>query len=158
MDKEKQKDFARRVTQANKTELVSITCDIIIENIECASGFLGKGNTSEYRTELKQAQNFLGELIRSLDFNYPIAADLLKIYGYVQKILVASDVSGENRGLEEIKDIMEKIGSAFSQIAPQDTSGCVMENTQQIYAGLTYSKDSLNEADLAAGTNRGFLA
>ena len=72
MDKEKQKDFARRVTQANKTELVSITCDIIIENIECASGFLGKGNTSEYRTELKQAQNFLGELIRSLDFKYPI--------------------------------------------------------------------------------------
>ena len=158
MDKEKQKDFARRVTQANRTELVAVTCDIIIENIECASGMLKTGNAPEYRNELKSAQNFLGELIRSLDYNYPIASDLLKIYAYVQKILVASDVSGKDKGLEEVRGIMAKIGSAFTQIAPQDTSGSVMENTQQIVAGLTYGKGTLNEADVTAGSNRGFLA
>ena len=119
---------------------------------------LKTGNAPEYRNELKSAQNFLGELIRSLDYNYPIASDLLKIYAYVQKILVASDVSGKDKGLEEVRGIMAKIGSAFTQIAPQDTSGSVMENTQQIVAGLTYGKGTLNEADVTAGSNRGFLA
>lgn len=34
---------------------------------------------------------------------------------------------------------------SFEEIAKQDTSGPVMENSQQVYAGLTYGKGSLNE-------------
>ena len=158
MDKEKQRDFARRVTQANKTELVAVTCDIIKENIDCSTELLKNGDITGYRSELKSAQRFLAELIRSLDFKYPIAKDLLSIYEYVQRILVSSEVSGKDRGLKEIRGIMSRIGSAFEEIASQDDSGSVMENSQQIYAGLTYGKGTLNEADMAAGTNRGFLA
>ena len=158
MTGEKQRDFARRVTQANKTELVAVTCDIIIENIDCSLDFLKNDDVTGYRRELKSAQRFLAELIRSLDFRYPIAKDLLSIYEYVQRILVSSEISGKDRGLAGIRGIISRIGSAFEEIAPQDTSGSVMENSQQIYAGLTYGKGTLNEADMAAGTNRGFLA
>jgi flagellar protein FliS len=158
MTGEKQRDFARRVTQANKTELVAVTCDIIRENIDCAAECLKTGDVTGYRSELKSAGRFLAELIRSLDFRYPIAKDLLSIYEYVQRILVSSEISGKDRGLAGIRGIISRIGSAFEEIAPQDTSGSVMENSQQIYAGLTYGKGTLNEADMAAGTNRGFLA
>ena len=57
MDKEKQKDFARRVSQANKTQLVAITYDIILENIKCAKE---ADSVDVFRAELKSAQKFLG--------------------------------------------------------------------------------------------------
>ena len=158
MNKEKQKNFAMRVTQANKTELVAVTCDIIVENIDCAKEFLNNGDISGYRSELKSAQRFLAELIRSLDFKYQIAKDLLRIYEYVQRILIGSEVSGTDRGLDAVRRIILSIGSSFEKISAEDTSAPVMENTQQIYAGLTYGRGTLNEADMAAGTNRGFLA
>ena len=48
---------------------------------------------------------------------------------------------------------------SFEEVARQDESGPVMENTQQIYAGLTYGKDSLNEVFLQGDENsRGFRA
>ena len=81
MDKEKQKDFARRVSQANKTQLVAITYDIILENIKCAKE---ADSVDGFRAELKSAQKFLGELMRSLDFKYPISVNLLRIYEYVK--------------------------------------------------------------------------
>ena len=158
MDKEKQKDFARRVTQANKTQLVAITYDIILENIDCAYADLESGNIDDYRAELKSAQNFLGDLMRSLDFKYPLSFNLLKLYEYVQVILVSSEISGENRGLDSAKSVLSKLGSAFHEISLQDDSEALMENTQQIVAGLTYGKGTLNEADMGAATNRGFLA
>ena len=158
MDKEKQKDFARRVSQANRTQLVAITYDIMLENIKCAYNSLENGKTEEFRAELKSAQKFLGELMRSLDFKYPISVNLLRIYEYVKVILVSSEISGENRGLDSAESVLAKLGSAFHEISSRDNSGAVMENTQQIVAGLTYGKGTLNEADMTAGANRGFLA
>ena len=175
MDKEKQKDFARRVSQANRTQLVAITYDIILENIRCAKACLNDGdvqsfqaeqNTTgknsekkeEFRAELKSAQRFLGELMRSLDFKYPLSLNLLKLYEYVKVILVSSEISGENRGLDSAENVLSKLGSAFHEISLKDNSGAVMENAQQIVAGLTYGKGTLNEADMTAGSNRGFLA
>ena len=155
MDKEKQKDFARRVSQANKTQLVAITYDIILEIIKCAKE---ADNVDGFRAELKSAQKFLGELMRSLDFKYPISVNLLRIYEYVKVILVSSEISGENRGLDSAESVLIKLGSAFHEISSQDNSGAVMENAQQIVAGLTYGKGTLNEADMTAGANRGFLA
>ena len=158
MDKEKQKDFARRVSQANRTQLVAITYDIMLENIKCAYECLKNGKTEEFRSELKSAQKFLAELMRSLDFKYPISVNLLRIYEYVKVIFVSSEISGENRGLNSAESVLSKLGSAFHEISAQDTSEALMQNTQQIVAGLTYGKGTLNEADMTAGSNRGFLA
>ena len=58
-----------RVTQANKTELVAITYDIILENISCAKDALKKNDIEGFRTELKSAGRFLAELMQSLDYN-----------------------------------------------------------------------------------------
>ena len=158
VDKEKQKDFARRVSQANRTQLVAITYDIILENIHSAYEFLKNEKTEEFRSELKSAQKFLAELMRSLDFKYPISVNLLRIYEYVKVIFVSSEISGENRGLESAESVISTLGSAFHEISAQDDSEAVMQNTQQIVAGLTYGKGTLNEADVTAGSNRGFLA
>ena len=55
--------------------------------------------------------------------------------------------------------VMERLLPSFREVAKQDTSEAVMKNVQQIYAGLTYGRGSLNETigdDI--GKNRGFEA
>lgn len=158
MDKNKQKDFARRVSQANKTELVVITYDIIVSEIEDAVVSAGRGDKDAVRDSLGSAMRFLGEMMSTLDFRYGIAKNLMSLYEYVQRILVASHVSGEDRGLNDAANVLRGLRKGFAEIAAQDSSGAVMENTQSVYAGLTYGRGSLNEMNMTDGTNRGFLA
>ena len=158
MTKEKQKEFAMRVSQANRTELVAITYDIIIENIKCAKESLKNNDIDAFRAELKSAGRFLAELMHSLDYNYPISVNLLKIYEYIQRVLISSGFAGKDKDLDSVESVLTKLSSAFHEISTQDDSAAVMENTQQIVAGLTYGKGTLNEADMSAGANRGFLA
>ena len=115
-------------------------------------------NLETFRAEMKTAQRFLAELMRSLDFKYQLSVNLLRIYEYVKGILISSEISGEDRGLDSAMSVLSKLAEAFRTISAQDDSGAVMENAQQIYAGLTYGKGTLNESDMGAGTNRGFLA
>ena len=51
--------------------------------------------------------------------------------------------------------MLVKLANSFRRIKKDDKSGPVMENTQQLYSGLTYSKTSLNE-DMYGDVNRGF--
>lgn len=158
MDKDRQKDFARRVSQANKTELVVITYDIIVCEINRAEECIKSEDKEGAREALRSALRFLAEMMSSLDFRYGIAKSLMSLYEYVQRVLVASCVSGEDRGLDSAAGVLKGLGSSFAQIAAQDNSGAVMENTQSVYAGLTYGRGSLNEMNMTDGTNRGFLA
>ena len=62
-------------------------------------------------------------------------------------------------GFDEINKVMESLHSAFAEVAKQDTSGAVMQNTQQVYAGLTYGKGRLNEVFMNGNEqSRGFMA
>jgi flagellar protein FliS len=55
--------------------------------------------------------------------------------------------------------VIEKLRVGFEGIKNQDMSGPVMQNVQQVYAGLTYGKGKLNETYLnAQDYNRGFNA
>ena len=82
----------------------------------------------------------------------------MRLYEYVQRKLIASDVSGEPKDLDSVENVLKGLRKAFHEIADQDTSEGVMENAQQIYAGLTYGKGVLNEADVnPAASKRGYL-
>ena len=42
-----------------------------------------------------------------------------------------------------IKSVISKLLTAYRELAGQDESGPVMQNSQTVYAGLTYGKNSL---------------
>jgi flagellar protein FliS len=83
----------------------------------------------------------------------------LSLYIYANKMLTRARVSGNPDSLADVEMIMEKLRAGFEGIKNQDTNGPVMQNVQQVYAGLTYSKGQLNEAFLnPQDYNRGFNA
>ena len=159
MNKEKQRDFTMRITQANRTQLLVVTYDILLEEIDEAEKYFEAGNTEEYRRSAKSAQRFIAELMSTLDYRYPISAELLRLYEYVQRVLIKCDVSGQPEGLDSARNVIRGLRTAFAKVAESDDSAPLMENTQSVFAGLTYGRGSLNETDLDPNAaNRGFLA
>ncbi|MDE5679325.1 MAG: hypothetical protein K2I01_02680, partial [Lachnospiraceae bacterium] len=80
------------------------------------------------------------------------------LYLYCNRELTKADARKEKEPLMHIRSVISKLLEAYRELAGQDTSGPVMQNSQTVYAGLTYGKNSLAENLTDQGTNRGFRA
>ena len=71
-------------------------------------------------------------------------------------MLIQADARKDAALLKEPEDMVRKLKDAYETISEQDDSGAVMENTQAVYAGLTYGRGALNESLADQGSSRGF--
>lgn len=157
MKKESMQAYSKRITQANRTELVVITYEIIIEHIKNAQ--ISFGNQEEFSNDLDQAQAFLKELIVSLDFEHQISYNLMSLYIFINKQLIEAKLKKSCEMLPRVQGMLESLLSSFREVSKQDNSAPLMQNTQKVYAGLTYGRDDVNEMSLASDDrNRGFKA
>lgn len=160
MKAESVKIFTRRITSANKSEIIVIIYDIIEENLALAKKALAEGDVETYRNEIKQAISFVKELLVSLDMNYEVSKNLASLYIYVSRCLNFALVSGKKEEIEAAEKVLRKLGDSFREVAKTDESKPVMENTQRVYAGITYGRGlDLDETLVApAMESRGFRA
>lgn len=157
MQEEKTKIFATRVSQANKSELVVIMYDIIFTSIDEAEGALEQGDEESFKRELSRAQKMLRELIATLDMQYDISKQLMPLYLYANRCIVDVLRTKKTEALKDAEAVLRPLGQAFAEVAKKDNSPALMEHTQQLYAGLTYGKGTLNET-VVSGTSRGYKA
>ncbi len=159
MTNEQIQTYTLRVSQASPRELVVIMYDIILDDVKSAKEAQSIGNDKKYQADLSHAMKFISELMDALDFSQPISFRLMSLYIYVNKMLAKARVSGKTASLSDVEMVIEKLRVGFDGIKGQDTNGPVMQNVQQVYAGLTYGKGTLNETYLnAQDYNRGFNA
>lgn len=159
MEKEAIQAYSTRITQANRSELVVITYEIILDEIRCAEQALAGEDREGFRNGLKKARQFLNELMASLDYQYKISADLMSLYIYTDKQLVAAISEKAAEPLVPAVMVLEKLLGGFREAGKQDTSQPLMLNTQKLYAGLTYGKGHLNETFVSVNeASRGFKA
>ena len=157
MKKESMQAYSKRITQANRTELVVITYEIIIEHIKNAQ--ISFENQEEFSNDLDQAQAFLKELMVSLDFEHQISYNLMSLYIFINKQLIEAKLKKSCEMLPTVQGMLESLLSSFREVSKQDNSAPLMQNTQKVYAGLTYGRDDVNEMSLASDDrNRGFKA
>lgn len=147
------------MTQANRSELVVIIYEAFLDSVEEGKGFLREGDLPACRREIERARGFLTELMGSLDFHYEISHYLRRLYIYAYHELCHGIALREEERFSHATDIIEKLLPAFRKVAEGDDSAPLMENTQAVYAGLTYGRDSLNESlGVEEDMNRGFRA
>ncbi len=157
MEQEKLKAYAARVSQANRSELVVIMYEVMIESIQNAKVAFAEGWIEDALAEVKRAQGMLTEMKGSLDFQYALSGQLYTLYKYVYEQLVATVVKRQPIELDCCERVLTGLCTSFTEIAKQDHSQPLMEHTQQVYAGLTYGKGSLNEVMIQEDEqNRGF--
>lgn len=157
MKDELKQQYALRITQANKTGLVVILYEMFLTYIDDAKMDLKGQDNKTFRSNIQRARGCLKELMGSLNYDYELASNLLKLYIYVSKLLVTADLHKDEKALDEACKIMQKLHDACETISKEDHSAPVMGNTQTVYAGLTYSKNDLTVNLDEGGGSRGFF-
>ncbi|MBO5165201.1 MAG: flagellar protein FliS [Lachnospiraceae bacterium] len=158
MTRECKQQFTLRITQANKTELIVILYEMILSYLEDAENALAEEKITEFRDALRKVRGCIGELVASLNLDYEPAPTLLSLYLYCNRELTKADIRKEKEPMDHIKMVIGKLLTAYRELAKQDDSAPVMQNSQTVYAGLTYGKNSLSENMADQGANRGFRA
>lgn len=157
MKQEQVQDFTRRISQSNKSGLVVIVYDIIFTYIKDAEDSLAEGNYEIFRDSLAKAQRGVDELMRVLDFQYEISKDLYSLYVFAKEEMAKAIIRKGTKELDGAKEVLKNLYDGFLEAARQDHSGPLMQNAQQVYAGMTYGKNNLTET-YQEPASRGFFA
>ena len=157
MDKELMHAFTRRLSQCNKGEMIVITYEICFAYLEDAKQGYKAEEHGDFKQGILRAQRVLRELMGSLDFKYPIAGNLYQLYRYCNMQLSETLFKNSLSGVKEAEKVLRPLYSSFVEAAKQDTSEPLMQNIQQVYAGMTYGKGELTENYLENDVHRGFL-
>lgn len=155
MTNEKKQDYTLRISQSNPTQLLVILYEMYEDYIDDAIS-AGREDRPAFREGIRKGRLCLNQLIGTLDMEYELSNNLLRIYLYITKEMARADVAGDIESLKECKKLIGMLRSAYDSISDQDKSGPVMENSQTVYSGLTYGRGASMESSVP-GTGRGYL-
>lgn len=156
MTKELKQEFTLRITHANKTQLITILYEMILLYLAEAKETLSAEDKTEYKNAIRKIRGCMDELITSLHMEYALAQNLLQLYLYINRELVQASMHYRQENLEHVEFIIKKLHTAWKQIETQDMSDPIMGNTQIVYAGLTYGRNTLTENMSNLKENRGY--
>lgn len=156
MTKEQISTYTMRITQANTSALAVVLYDMILDCVNESLESYAENQEEKFESALQQAKNFLHELMSMSNINSPVSYDVMSLYLFIDKQFLMSIVKRKPVNLTECRQYLEQLRSSFVEISKTDYDAPIMENTQQVYAGLTYGKGFLNEScDPMEGRNRG---
>ena len=157
MTRERKQQFTLRITQANSTELIVILYEMMLCYLEEGETALQTEDKNAFREAVRKARACLNELMNSLNLDYEPAPELLQLYLFCIRRLAYAEVRKDAEAIAEMKEVIRPLHDAYEQIAGQNKQGPVMNNSQTVYAGLTYGRNTLTENMADQGANRGML-
>lgn len=157
MENELKQNFARRLSQCNRGEMIVIIYEIYFAYETDLIQAHQDGDYEKFKNCLRRAQDTIGKLMDSLDFSYEISEQLYALYRYCRQQLAKALYQNRLTGISDAHRIMERLYQSFIKAAEQDHSPPLMSNTQQVYAGMTYGRNDLNE-NFIEDHHRGFFA
>jgi flagellar protein FliS len=137
--------------------MVVIIYDIFFAYTDEVKKAYAVGDHEAMKTAVRNAQRVLDELCHSLDFSYELSGNLFTLYDYCKRQLARTMYENRMDGLAEAEGILRRLQSSFEAAARQDKRPPIMQNTQQVYAGMTYARGVLNESYIDPNNQRGFL-
>ena len=156
MTKEMKQIFTRRITQANRTQLVVVVYDMLLTYLDDAKKAYSVDNMDEFVSDIEYARNCIAELRSSLNFEFELSKTLFSIYSFADRKLASDIYSFDAENLDAISKLFEKLRDAYHKVSKEDTSEPLMANVQGVYAGLTYGKTDINESFGDYGNKRGY--
>ena len=156
-DAQKQ-EFTRKISNANKSDLVVILYDMFDCYAMDAVNEYDEEKIDDMVLSVRKAKDVVRELINTLNPEYEISSNLYSIYRYVEKQLITAEIRRNSATINEAAKCMRSLAGSFREIAKQDTDEAIMKNAETVYVGMTYGKNSINESSGNIGSNRGFFA
>lgn len=151
------KEFQTRIVNASQNDLVAINYEMLIAELDDAKNKFYEENQKGFAKSVSQATKLLRELSDNLDFKYDISRDLMSLYIFISKNLIEASRKNSIEPIEAAKNVLDVLVVGWQEAAKSENKNKpVIQNGQQVYAGLTYGKNSLNETVYA--NSRGIKA
>jgi flagellar protein FliS len=157
MKLEKKKEYKERIIAANRSELIVIMYEMLFSYMEDVYAGIDKDEWVEAKEAINHAEAVVRRLIDDLDFNYDIAKELFPLYDFVLRRFAVARIKKSAEPVKQAETILRNLYKGMLDMAAEDNSPALMQNREDMYLGLTYGKNSLNE--ISTGVNkRGFYA
>ena len=157
MTNDQKLDFTRRITQANRSELMLIKFEILFVYFDEICTAFHADDQEALTLSVRHADAVLKSFQETLDFTYEISAQLFSLYDFHRRQLAKVLMRHSLDELHHSRKMLQSTYEGVKQAAKQDQSKPLMQNAQQVYAGYTYGKNDINES-YEIGASRGFLA
>ena len=158
MTTELKQEYTRRISQANRSQIIVIVYELADLYIDEAMQAFDSGDSEAYTNSCHGSMQCVTHLMNALDESYELANPLMSLYAYMNREISMACARYDTKRLSRVRAQLSELASSFREVAKADASKPVMENTQAVYAGLTYGKGHLNENLSDQGANRGFRA
>ncbi len=155
MTKEKKQEYTLKITRANKSQMVEILYEILEEYLMDAKNSYDNNDKDGFHDYIIKATAVIKELNQSINWESDLARRFFSIYIYFQKELALADIYFDINRVEIIMRLVSKFKKTYEEVSKIDTSEPVMKNTETMYAGLTYGKESL-VVHINGDRNRGY--
>lgn len=158
MDSTQKQEFTRRISNSNRSEIIVVIYDIFFAYAQEAEDYYQQKDYESFKTALRRAEAAVCQLRDALDFHYPVAKDLYRLYQFSLEQIAACFYKNDVEGISTAKKILNGLYTGFVEVAKQDNSEPLMKHTQQVVAGMTYQRGNLTETFQVSDTSRGFFA
>lgn len=141
-----------QVANASQLELLCLTYEIFLDDMKQAL----QSENRERKTYIDHGKEVLKQLAEGLNFEVEISQNLFKLYIYMQNLLI--NHWKEDCRIEEVYQLMHTVYAGYEKLLKENVEKKpVMNNIENIYAGMTYGKGYLQEI-VVGNEQRGFKA
>ena len=158
MTQEKIRIYTRKIAMANKTQMITILYEMVLEYISEAEEALENNDEKGFTEGLFRAMNCIDELIHSLNVNYELGRNLLSLYLFEKKQIIRASVKISRDELIHVRNTFEKLHEAYLTLEAENNEEALMVGVPKVYAGLTYGRGRLEESITGNIMSRGYMA
>jgi len=109
-----QKYQSESILTASPMELVVMLYEGLVKQIKLADIFIEQNSFERANQSLNKAQDIVAELLRSLDFHYSIANELMKLYDYMLQELMYINLHKDRERIPDLLEIVVTLKDAWS--------------------------------------------
>lgn len=151
-------EFQARIVTASQNNLVVINYEMLMAELKEAIEIFNTADMASFNHSMLRATKLLNELSFNLDFSFDISKDLMSLYIFVNKKLIEASQKLSIQPLFTAQDVLSTLLVGWREANKTEMqTEPLIQNGQQLYAGLTYGKESLNES-VYVDQSRGFKA
>ena len=155
MTNEQKQTYTRRISAANRAQLVTVVYDMTLDYMAEGRGAVEARQRPEADSALTHARACLDDLIGALDMQYELSGRLRELYFFCKKECTLAQGRMSTEHIDNASRVITQLRDAWVQIEDSDESEALFDNAQTVYAGLTYGKGTLNESVANPASNRG---
>lgn len=138
--------YKMRITQAGVGELTVIMLEMEMQWIQEAMVAYQQKNELEFISCLQKAQGTQVELMNVMNLDNEVAVEVYAVFSFINKQLIQSKIKRMPMDLERCAAMLKRFHASFIEVAKTDTAGQVMQQSEKVYAGLTYGSSGLVES------------